>query len=257
MLTKTYALRLYHLPRTSQPLKHLQEPWSEKTAKDLPLPSLQQRSTKTALKWLASHVPANGPWIETFPLTPPNGPNWNGRLTRHPEGHQGVALLPPGSVTVYCQGVLTSKGSPNGKAKGTVAASLHIGNVLWGSASINLGESVTKFDTQLAAFRLALALTDDYLKSHQHEGPIFIFNSTKATVAKYADTRPGPDQPNQLDIAWYTDLILRTHANTSIRISWFKHEDAIVAYKNTKTMAYQAVKKCISVEHEQISINYQ
>jgi hypothetical protein len=233
MLTKTYALRLYRLPRASQPLKRLQEPWSEKTAKDLPLPTPQRRSAKTALKWLASRVSARGPRIETFPLIPPNGPHWNNRLTRHPEGHHGVAVLPPGAVVVYCQGVLTAKGTPNGKARGAVAASLHVGNVLWGSTSINLGESVTKSDAQLAAFRPALALADDYLKSHQHEGSVFIFNSTKATVPRYADARTGPDQPTQLDIAWYTDLILRTHANISLRISWFKHEDAPAAYRNS------------------------
>jgi hypothetical protein len=257
MLTKTYALRLYRLPRASQPLKRLQEPWSEKTAKDLPLPTPQRRSAKTALKWLASRVSARGPRIETFPLIPPNGPHWNNRLTRHPEGHHGVAVLPPGAVVVYCQGVLTAKGTPNGKARGAVAASLHVGNVLWGSTSINLGESVTKSDAQLAAFRPALALADDYLKSHQHEGSVFIFNSTKATVPRYADARTGPDQPTQLDIAWYTDLILRTHANISLRISWFKHEDAPAAYRYTKKMACDAVKKQVNADYEQITINYQ
>jgi hypothetical protein len=100
-------------------------------------------------------------------------------------------------------------------------------------------ELITKFDAQVAAFRPALALTDDYLKSHQHEGPIYIFNSTKATVSKYADTRPGPDQPTQLDITWYTELILRAHADISLRISWFKHEDAREAYQNIKKIAFQ------------------
>jgi hypothetical protein len=126
MLTKTYALRLYRLPRASQPLKRLQEPWSERTANDLPIPTPQRKSAKTALKWLASRVPAGGPRIETFPNTPPNGPSWNNRLTRHPEGHQGMAaVLPPGAVAVYCQGTLTAKGSPTGRARGTAAASLH------------------------------------------------------------------------------------------------------------------------------------
>jgi hypothetical protein len=257
MLTKTYALRLYRLPRASQPLKRLQEPWTEKTDKDLPLPTPQRRSAKTALRWLASRVPARGPRIETYPLTPPNGPNWNDRLTRHPEGHQGTAVLPAGAVAIYCQGILTSKGSADGRAKGTVAASLYVGNILWGSVSVNLGETVTKFDAQLAAFRPALALTDDYLKSHQHGGPIYVLNGTKATVAKYADTRPGPDQPTQLDIAWYTDLLLRRHANICFRISWFKHDDAKEAYKTTKKLAFEAVKKPANADYEQVSINYQ
>jgi hypothetical protein len=93
MLTKTYTLRLYRLPRASQPLKRLQEPWSEKTAKDLPLPAPQWKSAKTALKWLASCVLAKGLHIETFPLAPQNGPNQNGQLTCQPEGLQGIAIL--------------------------------------------------------------------------------------------------------------------------------------------------------------------
>jgi hypothetical protein len=114
-----------------------------------------------------------------------------------------------------------------------------------------------KFDAQLAAFRPALALTEDFLKSHQHHGPIYIFNSTKATVLKFADTKSGPDQPIQPDIAWYTDLILRKHADVSLRVSWFKHEDAREAHRNTKKMALDAVKKCINTNQEQTTINYE
>jgi hypothetical protein len=44
------------------------------------------------------------------------------------------------------------------------AASLHIGIYL------DLGESVTKFDAQLAAYRPALGLAEDSLKSYQHQG---------------------------------------------------------------------------------------
>jgi hypothetical protein len=44
------------------------------------------------------------------------------------------------------------------------AASLHIGIYL------DLGESVTKFDAQLAAYRPALGLAEDSLKSYQHRG---------------------------------------------------------------------------------------
>jgi hypothetical protein len=160
-------------------------------------------------------------------------------------------------VVVYCQGALTAKESPNSRARGTTAASLHVGNVIWGSTSINLRESVTKFNAQLAAFRPTLALVDNYLKSYPYEGPVYIFNSTKATVSKYADTRPGPDQPTQLDIVWYIDLILRTHADITLRISWFKHEDAREAYRNTKKMAHDAMNKHINADHKQISINYQ
>ena len=64
-------------------------------------------------------------------------------------------------------------------------------------------ESVTKFDAQMAAFRPALALIEYLLKNQYYQGPIIVLGNTKATVPKFMDTRPGPDQPTILDIAWH------------------------------------------------------
>ena len=74
MLTLSSALRLYRLPHDSQPLKCLSGPWSEHSEHDLPIPAPPRKAAKTALKWLASRVPSNGPHIEAFPLTPPPPP---------------------------------------------------------------------------------------------------------------------------------------------------------------------------------------
>jgi hypothetical protein len=73
----------------------------------------------------------------------------------------------------------------------------------WATTSINLGESVTKFDAQMAAFRPALALIEYLLKNQYYQGPMIVLSNTKATVPKFMDTRPGPDQPTILDIAWH------------------------------------------------------
>ena len=71
MLTLSSTLRLYRLPHDSQPLKCLSGPWSEHSEHDLPIPAPPCKATKTALKWLALHIPSNGPHIEACPLTPP------------------------------------------------------------------------------------------------------------------------------------------------------------------------------------------
>lgn len=52
----------------------------------------------------------------------------------------------------------------------------------------------------------------------------------------------GPNQPTQLDIAWSIDRILLAHADISIRVSCFKHEDAQEAYRNTKRLALAAIR---------------
>ena len=58
-----------------------------------------------------------------------------------------------------------------------------------------------------------------------------VLNNPKTTDPKFADTRPGPDHPTMLDIIWYADRALRTHADCSLRVSWFKPEDCSILYK--------------------------
>ncbi len=99
MLTKT-ALKLYRLPRASQPLRRLPGQWSEPTVRDLPLPN-QRKSAKSTLKWLAARAPARGARIEVFSLAPQEGPDRNGRVSFSPNGLNGFAALLPGAVTVY------------------------------------------------------------------------------------------------------------------------------------------------------------
>ncbi len=146
---------------------------------------------------------------------------------------------------------------PNGKPKGTAAVELHVGNITWGNTLRNLGEMVTKFDAQLSAFQLALALTEDYLNEHQPPGLVYILNSAKHVIMSFVDTRPGPNQPAQLALVQYTNSILQTHADTTIRISWFKYKDARSVYKNTKRAAINAVKKPTNPNQNMVSINYQ
>src|SRR5258708_3737868 len=144
MLTKTYALRLYQLPPTSQPLKWLQGPWSEPTPNDLPLPTPQRKAAKTVLRWLATQVAAHGPRIKTFPPVQQAEPTWTNRVSLLKEGPGEIMAPPPRAVIIYCQGIFTSRGAPNGKPRGTAAATLHVGDMIWGHTSITLRESITK-----------------------------------------------------------------------------------------------------------------
>ena len=78
MLTLNYALRLYRLPRDSQLLKCLQDPWSVVTENDLPPPTPNRSMAKMALRWLASQVCPNGPHILAFLPTPQDCLHWQG-----------------------------------------------------------------------------------------------------------------------------------------------------------------------------------
>jgi len=98
----------------------------------------------------------------------------------------------------------------------------------------------------------------DYgLPRHQHDGPLFLFNSTKATISTLNNSKPGPNQPTQLENFRYVSDTLISHTNTSLRFSWFKHNDAPMAYRNIRVAALRAAKGPTDPGKDTVSINHQ
>jgi len=128
---------------------------------------------------------------------------------------------------------------------------------MWGSTAIGLGESITKFDAQLAAFQPALALIEEFLKDRQHQGPIYIFNNIKATIPKFADTRPGPYQPTTLTILCHSDHLLRTNADLTLRIAWHNPEDDREPVATTKRLALEVIRNTTDPNQNPQTINFQ
>ena len=160
-------------------------------------------------------------------------------------------------ATVFCLGILTSSGSPTGQPRGAAAAVLLFKGAVWGATVICLGESITKFNSQLAAFQLALALTSLFLRNENYRGEILILNNIKATVLKITDTKPGLDQPLILDAAWSIDHILLKSTNCSLRFVWVKRVDTQVAYKQAKKLALNTIKDPFDPNCKLYTINYQ
>ena len=136
-------------------------------------------------------------------------------------------------------------------------AVLQLDGVVWGTTVICLGETITKFDAQLAAFQPALALTNLFLWELNYTEEVLILNDTKAAVPKAVDTRPGPDQLSSLDTMWHINHILHEHANCSLRFAWGKRADAQAAYKQAKTLVFDMVKDPFDPAHELSTINFQ
>ena len=134
---------------------------------------------------------------------------------------------------------------------------LQLDGVVWGTTAICLGETVIKFDTQLAAFQPALALTNLFLWESNYTREVLILNNTKSAVPKAVDTRPGPDQPSSLDTTWCIKHILHEHTNCSLRFTWGKRADAQAAYKHAKTLVFNTVKDPFNLAHELSTINFQ
>ena len=160
-------------------------------------------------------------------------------------------------ATVFCLGILMSSGSPTGQPRGAAAVVLQFEGTVWGTTVICLGESIMKFDSQLAAFQLVLTLTGLFLRNKNYRGEILILNDTKATVPKITDTKPGPDQPLILDTVWSIDCILLKYANCSLRFAWGKRADTQVAYKQAKTLALDMIKDPFDLNCKLYTINYQ
>jgi hypothetical protein len=55
----------------------------------------------------------------------------------------------------------------------------------------------------------------------------------------------------------YTDQILTTHADCSIRVSWFRQDNAQEPYRRVKGLALEAIKGLLNPDAKPHTINYQ
>ena len=232
-------------------------PWSEPSDANLPIPSPSRKSAKTALQWLASRVPKKGPHVELFPTSTLQHHLRNGRVSLHPNGLDQNSKPSPTTATVYCQGIFTSRDSPDSKPQGVAVATLQVGQDTWRSTAIGLGESVTKFDAQLVAFRPALILAEEFLESHQqYQGAIYIMNNIKATVPKFADSRLGPDQPTMLSISQLSARLLE-HADVNLKVAWHDRDEDPELIRTTKQLALEIIRNPTGPNQDPQTINYQ
>jgi hypothetical protein len=90
LLMKNSALRLYRLPRNSQPLKCLGANWSSYSKNDLPLlcTAPYYRVTHSQLITLACLVLSLGPRLRPHTLAPWQLCCWDDQLTQDPQVHR-------------------------------------------------------------------------------------------------------------------------------------------------------------------------
>ena len=136
------ALCLYRLPRASQLLKRLGEPWSSPSLEDHPLPTLVQCKVKTPLRMLAEQVKASGPRINIYPATPQDAPTWGGRVAcpllptmedRKTHITALIELRQEGNYPIiFFSSVLSNKGRHDNKMLSTALAVLYFAGKEWG-----------------------------------------------------------------------------------------------------------------------------
>ena len=133
MITDNSAMRLYRLQKSSQVLIRLGKNWRPTPGHSIPTPT--RSKAKTTLRALAKRVDPNGPRIEAFPDTPPDAPNWGGRvkvlrIPKHDECEAQakhlvdlrVAGTPP---LIFINAAYTNKGRQSDKSIGVAAALLY------------------------------------------------------------------------------------------------------------------------------------
>ena len=253
MLQKT-ALRLYKAPKGNQLLKRLGGAWHTPTTNDLPLPAPNRASVITTLRSLAARVPANGPRINPFPELPPGAPSWEGRVrVVHKQKEWDYDLVTntlttscrEGTTTnIFCSGVLSNKGRPDGKQIGATSAALYQLGQERHHAERVLGETVTEQDTMLRSLHSGLDTLISLLDTHpaQQHKLTTIALASEGALKRALDASPHKDQAESIALLERLSEILDKYPNASITFMWLPRKSQFVGFRRTRQLALEAVR---------------
>ena len=265
LLTDNSALRLYRLQSSSQVLLRLGIEWTPTPRESIPTPT--RRSAKTALRALASRVPANGQRLEPFPDIPVDAPLWDDRVEIRPVlGKEDQPALAERLATqqkggripqVFMGGVLSNKGRHDGRSIATAAAVLYHTQSEWGHTECILGEKLTRTDIEVEALRPALKLLRDFANDTKYIGPVQLITGSHTALNLFLNFSPHDSQPTSLNIAHEIDTLLTENPLLYIKIQHAKRGPVLEGYKRVRQLAFEAVKRPLPNEYQAPSTRYQ
>jgi hypothetical protein len=253
ILLKT-ALRLYKAPRESQLLLRLGVIWHLPDTNDLPLPALNRASLNPTLQSLATRIPVNGPRIDPFPELPPGAPDWNGKvkviLKQKEWNYEAVtnslttACSEGTTINIFCNGIRSNKGQPDGKQIGATAAALYQdGREKFHTEGV-FRETATEQDIRLRALHSGLdTLTSllDTQPSQQHK-PITIALTAGAALAKVLDSSPHEDQAEFIKLLNRLNTTIAKYPTVQITLLWLPKNILFVGFHRTRQLAFKAAR---------------
>jgi Reverse transcriptase (RNA-dependent DNA polymerase) len=253
ILLKT-ALRLYKAPKGSQLLLRLGGAWHTPTTYDLPLPAPNRASSKTTLRLLADRVPVDGPRIDLFPELPPGAPRWNGRvkltLRRKDWNYDQVAdtltkaCRAGSTINIFCSGVRSNKGRPDGKQIGATSAVLYQEGREKHHAERVFGETVTEQDTMLRSLHSGLDTLTSLLESQPllQLKPVIIALAAEAALSKALKTSPHEDQAESIRLLRRLNSTIDEYPRATITLLWLPKNIQFVGFRRAKQLAFEAVR---------------
>ncbi len=253
MLLQKTAFRLYKAPKGSQLLIRLGGDWHSPSTNDLPLLAPNRASLKTTLCTLAARVPVNGPWVDPFPNLPPGAPGWNGQVKVIPKQKEWdyehvtnslIAKCRKGStINIFCDGLISNNGCPDGKQIGTTAAVLYQEGKEAHHLKRVLGKSVTEQDTMICALHSGMDLLISFLDSQptqQHKLINFALASETA-LKKALDTSPHGDQAESIKILERLGRLLDKYP-INIMLLWMPRKTQFIGFRRVKQLALEAAR---------------
>lgn len=227
MMTDNSALRLYRLQSSSQVLLRLGGDWAQEQ-----IPTPVRKSAKTALRALASRVPAKGNRLKAFPDVPKDAPQWKGRvsvqtpLKQEEQTAHSVKLIRQRTVgmipQIYMGGVLSNKGRHDDKSIATVAAVLYYKKSEWGHTECVLGEKLTQADIEAEALRPALLLLGDFANEAYYSGTVQLITGSPIAPKAFLNFSQHATQHVSLEYARKIDSLLTEHPQISLKIQYAK-----------------------------------
>lgn len=270
MLTKTSALRLYRLPKQSQLLCRLPEPWHIPTPDDLPssVPARQRKAgTKprpSPLEALASRVPANGPRCDELAVAPWEAPNWGNRLSFKPttggvspDGRRVAIRLiteedDPATALIHVVGHVTNAGRQDGKTVGAAAAVMPRA---WredvdADQAFELGEGITQYDVDAFGISLAGRCILCYLRAGGQARRFIILSRSQSAINGISNQNSRAIQEHALNFARVINSSLMSFADASISVEWAPVDTRLGGYCQALFRAQQECAQLSAEEEE-------
>ena len=267
-LTATSALRIYHVPVTSQLRRRLGPDWcldlsgGPDLSNEGPVIPIQRAGPRvhaqrpTALEALGERVPVQGPHADVVAVTPWEVPNWGAQVN-----HMGITTpqdckawvndlyrsLPTSSASIISvAGTVSNKDWYDGWMVGGAAAVLNAhteGITRTWTRQWALGTEVTQYDVDLFVLTKAAQWAAEFYETWEKPpSHIYILSCSQAALTAITNIRNTMNQTSILLFHSSLTALCARHRDVGIMLTWSLVERSRVSDNTARLKALQACR---------------